>query len=356
MEAPTDRTLCFNCSAPKESADAVFCAYCGQKHGTGRIALGDIARELVSNIFNLDSKTIRTAAALFYPGKLTVEYFKGKHKMYSHPIRLFFVGAIFFFAAIASDVGGSLNSDSTLPTAINDFLERSNTLILIDSLRSEVNPEHPSPAAQTALDSLISQIRANYYPNVETDTIRLGDFIRMSGDSLFIREQYLPPLEFKNADPKVLVEKYLPEMSFIEKVATRQGIKVLRNGGSMLDFMLGKVPLMLLVMMPFLALFLKLLYIRHKIFFIEHLFFSFHLHAFIFFLGTLLLLLSNILSESWIALMTLSIFVYLFLALKKVYGQGFWKTLLKFWTLLVFYIVLVCLFAVLFSIISFLLF
>ena len=88
-------------------------------------------------------------------------------------------------------------------------------------------------------------------------------------------------------------------------------------------------------MMPFLALLLKLLYFRRNRYYVEHLFFSFHFHAFVFLLGTLLILLQNVLSGGLIAILALSIFVYLFMAMKKVYGQGFFKTFLKFILLLV---------------------
>jgi hypothetical protein len=44
---------------------------------------------------------VKTLTALCVPGKLTIEYFKGKHKSYYHPIRLYLVMSLIFFAILS---------------------------------------------------------------------------------------------------------------------------------------------------------------------------------------------------------------------------------------------------------------
>ena len=106
---------CRNCHHPI-SDSAKFCSDCGQKNTDGRIKIGSFFSALFSTVFNLESKFFQTMAHIFIPGKLTIEYFKGKHKRYFHPVRLFIVSALFLIAAI----GYQLSEDM----AIVDIHER----------------------------------------------------------------------------------------------------------------------------------------------------------------------------------------------------------------------------------------
>ncbi len=356
MEEKKDTSCCLNCAAPKEQDGSIFCAYCGQKHGTGKVSLKEIFAELVSNIFNLDSKTIRTAAALFFPGKLTQEYFQGRHKSYSHPIRMFFVSAIFFFAAVTFSLGDRIGSGNQITKSVDLFLEKSKTVALLDSLKIEVAKDFSDSLAIKAMDSLVLKVDNSYEMiSFDTSSFNVSGF-EIVRDSIFANNQYIRPDDIRNSSASDLVEKYWEDATFFKKIMLRQAIKMVKDNSSWLSFMLGKVPIMLLFMMPFLALFLKILYYRRKRFFVEHLFFSFHLHAFVFFLGTFLILVGIYLPGNLTLIIGLSIFVYLFVAMKKVYGQSFFKTLIKYLLLLFFYALLAIFFLVFFSFISFLLF
>ncbi len=356
MEEIKNTPLCLNCSAPKDKDSSIFCAFCGQKHGTGKVSLKEIFGELVSNVFNLDSKTIRTAAALFLPGTLTQEYFQGKHKSYSHPIRMFFVSAIFFFAAVTFSLGDVVGGGNKLTKTVDRYLEKSKNITLLDSLKVEVAKDFSDSTAHQAMDSLIAKVGDSYeIASFDTSNFDISGF-EIIRDSIFANNQYIRPDDLRDLSADDLVEKYWKDAKFTKKIMVRQTIKMIKGNSSLIGFMLGKVPIMLLFMMPFLALFLKALYFRRNRFFVEHLFFSFHLHAFVFFLGTFLILASTYLPAGLTLFIGLSIFVYLFVAMKKVYGQSFFKTLIKYLLLLIFYTLLAIFFMLFFSFISFLLF
>jgi len=102
--------------------------------------------------------------------------------------------------------------------------------------------------------------------------------------------------------------------------------------------LMNNIPLMLLAMMPFLALFLKLLYIRRERFYVEHLVLNFHHHAFAFLLLTLVLLISRSFNALELLLAIIAIFTFLYLTMKRYYGQGHGKTFLKFVAFNVFYL------------------
>jgi hypothetical protein len=78
---------------------------------------------------------------------------------------------------------------------------------------------------------------------------------------------------------------------------------------------------------------LKLLYIRHKRFYAEHMIFALHTHAFIFVVFTLMILIRRWLSGWPLALLSFWVFAYIYLAMRRVYGQSHVKTFIKYWTL-----------------------
>jgi hypothetical protein len=101
----------------------------------------------------------------------------------------------------------------------------------------------------------------------------------------------------------------------------------------MLRTALGAVPLSMFVLLPVFAGLLKLLYIRHRRYYAEHMIFVLHTHAFIFVVFALMLLARNWIGGWPIALLLLWVFMYIYLAMRRVYGQSHLKTFMKYWTL-----------------------
>ncbi|TAE00159.1 MAG: DUF3667 domain-containing protein [Bacteroidetes bacterium] len=133
------------------------------------------------------------------------------------------------------------------------------------------------------------------------------------------------------------------------KVAT-QYIKFVRNDvGVFVQNAIGNVPLMMMFMLPFFAIFLKLLYVRSSKLYIEHLIFTFHLQTFVFFIFGLALsmILYNSEDENIALALSFAMFSLLFYAyfsFKRVYGQGFFKTNLKMIVLFWLYVFTISLF------------
>jgi hypothetical protein len=108
---------------------------------------------------------------------------------------------------------------------------------------------------------------------------------------------------------------------------------------------LGYVPTVMFVLLPIFAGVLKLLYVRQRRYYAEHMIFLLHTHAFVFVVFTVLLArgwlfgwMGALLGWTWLtpAIVTLLLgwaLVYIYLAMKRVYGQGWLKTFLKYWTL-----------------------
>ena len=89
-------THCLNCGHAL-SKDFKFCPNCGQHPTDGKIPFSHLFSEFFEGVFHLDGKLITTLRHVFIPGKLTQEFFKGKHKSYAAPFQLFLVlGGLYF--------------------------------------------------------------------------------------------------------------------------------------------------------------------------------------------------------------------------------------------------------------------
>ena len=112
----------------------------------------------------------------------------------------------------------------------------------------------------------------------------------------------------------------------------RNNLEQMENGNftDIVKKILSYLSIGLFIFLPLFALSLKLFYIRKRMNYMEHLVFVFHTQTVFF----LLLLISNIISSNssynnaWIFL--LLFLIYLFMAMRKFYQQGAFKTFVKF--------------------------
>jgi hypothetical protein len=137
-----------------------------------------------------------------------------------------------------------------------------------------------------------------------------------------------------------LLDTYKIQGTITRTIAT-QMLKVAGSGKTVLYYLLDKSIYGLLFMLPVFALFYQLLYIRQKRYYVEHLVFNFHIHtAVFFFLSVFLLTLrvtGNVENENlWTPFLFLS-FLYILVATKRYYQQGWIKTVFKVSVLSVLY-------------------
>lgn len=120
------------------------------------------------------------------------------------------------------------------------------------------------------------------------------------------------------------------------------------GGRSFFNQLLDNIPAALFILLPLMALALKMLYPLSKRYYVEHLLFVLHFHAFFFLILTLEVLFSR--ATSWLGLpelvRNLSVFVvsvyvpvYLYKAMRRVYEQGRAITLLKYLFLFLTYVI-----------------
>ncbi len=82
----TTDPLCLNCDAPLRSE---YCPACGQKAVDPHASTWHVVRETVSDAADVDGRAVRTSRALVVPGRLTVEFLRGRRAPYLGPFKLF---------------------------------------------------------------------------------------------------------------------------------------------------------------------------------------------------------------------------------------------------------------------------
>lgn len=326
---------CHNCHYPLPQYGE-FCSNCGQKYSDGKVPVWDLVRDFLESVLNVDSKIFRTIGALFIPGRLTLQYFKGYHKRYVPPLRLFFVMAVAHFAVLGY-VGFDVIEQQIMESNERQ-LKRAHLAGFrdqLDSARIQVEAAYPGvPILGEALDSL-----EHILGDSRTDSMNLGYFIYEADSLMFTLEQVQISTRDAIEMPLDSLASAYGSNSFFSRLQLRQAAKFAREGGNFTRFILGKLIWMVVLMMPALALLLKLLYIRRKKYYVEHLVFSFHYHAFSFFIVSAALLLgeTNLGQYSGffdggflIGMAFLWILIYLFIAMRRFYQQPWFKTFIKY--------------------------
>lgn len=342
---------CLNCGTIVQGR---FCHVCGQENVVPKEKFTSLVIHFLYDITHFDGKFFSTLRALvFRPGFLSKEYMTGRRGTYLHPVRMYvFTSAIFFlifFALQDPEKAIRLGIDEPLSKAQrdsirNDIQKELNSLPLDDDLRKQIQILSDTSRVVTGSDLLpysedkrpisISGRKYQYNSIREYDSTQ-KTLKKSDRDSWFARRLIKTEIKINQdfrKDPK----------------GTLAGI---------FNTFLHRLPYLLFVSLPFFALILKLLYVRRKQFYYaDHIIFTLHHYIFSFMLFLAVFGLREIQTlTNWRVLqilMTIIVIswpVYLYIAMKRFYLQGWGKTFLKFILLnLLALIVLLLLFVIFF--------
>lgn len=284
-----------------------FCPECGQAVKDYDKPFSFIFYNFTGDFFAFDIRIFRTfTSLLFKPGFLTSEYFKGRRVRYAPPFRIFiFVSfLLFLLLQIYTNRGLTTVLDSSLPGEAAVGPDSTSTIIA-DSLLSNIAME------------LNSADTENLDMKINLETFRNTTNLRSVLEKLAVG----------------LEEKLEVETDRKTKAKMREYILLCRSPERAMAKILELMSWAFFILLPLFALILKLFYIRRKQNYMRHLIFSIHIHSFIFILFTLIIglyLLFNGNLETITSILLLTFPVYFVLALKKFYGQGIGKVIVKF--------------------------
>lgn len=319
-----EHPACKNCGTPHWPGEK-YCADCGQKIFTGPPTLWKLIADFFENLFNIDNRIFRTLATLVIPGKLTIQYLEGRQQPYLNPLRFFFVATVLMLATAAlfltSEVEEAFNEaaiEDRMTAFQNIFREELN--VAVDSVKTLF----PDTTVAAATDSL-----KRYFVSSKKDSLSLVHFEYTGGLVLTPVTTKFAHKDLYTMSPKEVVDKY-EITGWFHRLQLKQIIRIDTMDSRGLTVLFGQLVWGLLFIIPFCAIMLKLFYIRRKRLFVEHVIFSLHVHSFLF----LLLAIGFILFYFWgvpygVIFAGIASVIYFPLALKRVYGQSWRKTLFK---------------------------
>jgi hypothetical protein len=254
-----------------------YCAQCGQRTRRTQ-TIREFVRDNFEDQLTVDRKLPRTLAALFLkPGLLTREYMAGRIARYIPPFRLYLFASVLFFILLS-------------------FLSTRSEWFRLTG--QDVLAESRDTLAQASPDSGGLNLRLTVGERAWLDTTNL----QVNTGSGWLDEKVRRNLTLLSQ---------LPPGTAMQRVTTT---------------MIEELPKVMFLLLPVYALLLKLIYARRRRLYVEHFVFALHLHAYSFFLFVIAL----IVQRSWLfALVCGVIALHTLFAMKRVYEQGWFRTLVK---------------------------
>jgi hypothetical protein len=338
-----DHPDCLNCGTELRGQ---YCGSCGQRATSRLISLWELLRDGFGDLLDIDSRLWRTLIPLLIrPGQLTLDYLQGRRARYMPPFRMYLVLSVVFFIIAFFDPRDDLSVLFEPEPTPEEQAEQ-------EDKRDESLDEAEQTIQDLAAEGVLSPEDAERaLAGIESNKER-GGSVTLYGDD--DGDDGDDGLNFQydedTGDCVVTGVDRLPDwfqrrltQERLERICERVGADDGKTLGSLL---LDNIPVALIVLLPFMALVLKGLYPLSRRYFVEHLLFFVHFHSFFFLILTLQILFGRLgpmvfLPEPVVILVlvaaSLYIPVYLYKAMRRVYGQGHLLTAAKYIVLTVTY-------------------
>lgn len=261
---PVRSEYCPNCGAARSSH---FCPDCGQSSADPRRDFGAVLSELLGSFFAVDGRVWRSLVPLFFrPGALTRAWMDGRRAAFLTPLRLLLFFSILLFLVVQS------RADTTGILLGGDG---GGSIVKITRDGEEVAPAGETP-----------------------------------GLGLELPDSW--PFTWLQARAEAQEHKF----SLLSE--EEQAYLLARRA-------LELMPVALLMLLPLLAIFLKLWWHGTGAYYLDHLVFLMHAYAFLCGLLVLLMLISPPPAVTALALLA-GVPIFIHRGLRRVHGRGFWRT------------------------------
>jgi hypothetical protein len=337
---------CLNCN-DSLNGDENFCPSCGQRNNIKQLSFKLFVNEFFGDMFSYDSRLWGTVIPLILkPGKVAYEFVLGKRKEYVNPFRTYLtVSLIFFIVYGLLNTFNQYKNGSTNNSIFNFTPETKNDLnagfakaksnkdsiakATLEKVQKEIpiNLDSTFAANNISLDSIDNQIALDSLKKKATQQNKFGKKLISFYDYYGKHKEHTAAQAFDSLGYKNTIwnrfyyDKAQNVKDMIEDEGEGFGQKIFSG-----------LSLAIFFMLPVLALSIKLIYIRRKYTYMEHMVFVFYTQA-VFFLLLLLFLgvyyFSN--GKDELIFIPIVLFIlYLLLAMKRFYKQGWFKTFFKF--------------------------
>jgi hypothetical protein len=342
--SPEESSVCLNCHARLRGQ---YCGHCGQRSRNRLISIWQLLQEAFGDLLELDSRLWRTLVPLLAkPGRLTRDYLEGRRARYMPPFRTYLVLSVIFFVVAFFDPQKDLSlffEPEPKPTAEEIAQAETDKQAAAEQIEEQRQTAVESLRELEAEGKLSDEIIAEIIDdddginiNIGSDSDKAGIFGDCENASISDDEDM----------PEWLTKRFPDER--VKEICERNKA---RGNENLADAMLDNIPIALIVLLPLMALVLKVLYPLSRRYFVEHLLFFVHFHAFFFLMLIMQILFARttgllgpedgaIDSASQLVLVIASFYIpiYLYKAMRHVYGQGHLVTIIKYLILVVAYL------------------
>lgn len=346
--ALAEQPNCLNCGTRLRGQ---YCGHCGQRSRSRLISIWQLLKEAFGDLLELDSRLWRTLGPLLIrPGRLTRDYLEGRRARYMPPFRTYLVLSVMFFIVAFFDPQEFLQviSPEPPPTAEEIALAQETAIV------AEAEREKELQAAREKVEALAAEgkIPEDVLEEFGTDDDWVINFGNQDidgepgADNGMFGDCENASISDEDDLPEWFTERFSDER--IKQICERNKA---RGNDNFVDAIVDNIPVALIVLLPIMAMVLKVLYPLSRRYFVEHLLFFLHFHAFFFLILMMQILFAKLTgllgpedgaidSISTLILVVASFYipVYLYKAMRHVYGQGHIITLLKYLLLLVAYL------------------
>jgi Protein of unknown function (DUF3667) len=319
---------CANCTSPLLGP---YCAVCGQSARGGHRTVRELLFAFIKDFINFEGRTLRTGRALlFQPGELPKAFREGRTQPFTPPVRLYLFVSLIFFVLLGVTHIALMQIEVTAKPAKVVWVKG--------------KPFIANPAIEVDDDDADSvKIRKvkPLLPITKERALRPGGVYEYSTSAYFFE-----PIGRHHSTLSAAARKQLTDAPFID--VDKKEKKTVDWVQIRLHDILGRIaadpaalngpltawiPRALFLLLPLYALLLALFYIRRRkdFFLVDHLVFSFNIHTFVFVAVMVAAGLAQVMSGGYVALLFFAVVsLYIFLAMKRFYAQGWIKTTLKF--------------------------
>lgn len=331
---------CLNCGT---EVIENFCSHCGQENLEPNISFWHLVTHFFNDITHFDGKFFATLKKLIRkPGFLSLSFVEGKRMRYLDPVRMYIFTSFLFFLIFFSF------------SKPDDFSEN---IDYAGKTQDEISK----------MDSTnFSNFSKQFNKGVPLTREGFEDYKKEQINDAVFRsgKKYSDLHQFDSLNVRGEIEGNWLERMFVRKQIEAK-VKYDNNQNAWLQALWQSIshsfPQLLFISLPLFALCLKLLYIRHKnIYFTQHIIYSIHLYIFTFLILFCLMLnnwIKNYVGDSAygfiIAGLMIWSIIYEYKAMRRFYGQGRFKTILKFIMATTFRFIIICILFTIFTLISF---
>ncbi|MEO8721472.1 MAG: DUF3667 domain-containing protein [Ginsengibacter sp.] len=337
-------TNCLNCGT---TVIGKYCHVCGQENIEPKESAWHLITHFFNDVTHFDGKFFLTLKVLLIkPAFLSKEYMNGRRASYLNPIRMYLFTSFIFFLVFFSFIHLKEGKFK------NNFTIKGKSVEQIDSL-----PSNEFNDFTKALNHGMPMSRQEFK--------RYSDSLK--NDAGFVifgqKKHYKSIAEFDS-----LVSAGVVNVSWLKKQITYKEINLNekyqnQQGKFFSDFfesLLHHFPQMLFISLPFVALLLKLLYVRQKKFYyVSHAIFTIHLYVFVFIVMLFIMGISklkDLVGWNWLNIIngffTIVILYYFYKAMRNFYEQRRFKTIIKYLLFLFSFLFLIVFLFIIFAFVS----